>query len=150
MNEEVIENNLYPSATAKDSSNFEISYRSLFESARDGILLLDGATGKIIDVNPAAARLFDCSRDELLERKTWQTEMFGEVGSHIFREAREAHRFRQRICRKTARLQYRRMAHDTELLAFDCSSRRQRKRGSQRDENFCQPRGADESFPLDC
>ncbi len=88
MNEEVIENNLYPSATAKDSSNFEISYRSLFESARDGILLLDGATGKIIDVNPAAARLFDCSRDELLERKIWQTEMFGEVGSHIFREAR--------------------------------------------------------------
>ena len=30
----------------------EVRYRRLFESAKDGILILDAVTGKIIDVNP--------------------------------------------------------------------------------------------------
>ncbi len=30
----------------------EVHYRRLFESARDGILILDAASRKIIDVNP--------------------------------------------------------------------------------------------------
>lgn len=33
----------------KDS---EARYRRLFETAQDGILILDGSTGKITDVNP--------------------------------------------------------------------------------------------------
>ena len=30
----------------------ELRYRRLFETAQDGILILDGQTGRIIDVNP--------------------------------------------------------------------------------------------------
>src|SRR4029079_18407571 len=30
----------------------EVRYRRLFEKAKDGILILDAATGKVIDVNP--------------------------------------------------------------------------------------------------
>jgi PAS domain-containing protein len=36
-----------------DLSNSEIHYRRLFESARDGILILDAVTGKITDANPS-------------------------------------------------------------------------------------------------
>ena len=35
----------------------EIRYRRLFESARDGILILDAASLKITDVNPFMAEL---------------------------------------------------------------------------------------------
>ena len=30
----------------------ELRYRRLFESARDGILILDAKTGQVVDVNP--------------------------------------------------------------------------------------------------
>lgn len=35
----------------------EKRYRRLFESARDGILILDAATGKVVDVNPFLLQL---------------------------------------------------------------------------------------------
>ena len=44
----------------------ELRYRRLFESAQDGILILDAQTGKILDVNPFMIELHGYSREEFL------------------------------------------------------------------------------------
>ncbi len=46
----------------------ELSYRRLFEAARDGILILDVDTGRITDVNPFLVELLGFSRSEMLEK----------------------------------------------------------------------------------
>jgi PAS domain-containing protein len=43
----------------------ELRYRRLFETAKDGILILDAKTGKITDANPFFINLFGYSHDEL-------------------------------------------------------------------------------------
>jgi two-component system cell cycle sensor histidine kinase/response regulator CckA len=49
----------------------ETRYRRFFESAKDGILLLDAATGLITDINPFLAQLLGYSRAELLGTAFW-------------------------------------------------------------------------------
>jgi PAS domain S-box-containing protein len=49
----------------------ELSYRRLFEAARDGILILDVDTGCINDVNPFLIDLLGFSRDELIGTPVW-------------------------------------------------------------------------------
>jgi len=44
----------------------EARYRRLFETAQDGILILDGHSGLIIDVNPFLVNLLDYSREEFI------------------------------------------------------------------------------------
>lgn len=44
----------------------ELSYRSLFESASDGIWVHDLNTGEVVDINPAAAAMFGYTREEML------------------------------------------------------------------------------------
>jgi len=44
----------------------EVRYRRLFESARDGILVLDADTGRIEDVNPFLVELLGFSHDEMI------------------------------------------------------------------------------------
>src|SRR6185369_7403369 len=44
----------------------EISYRRLFETAKDGILILDSGTGRIKDVNPFLINLLGFSREEII------------------------------------------------------------------------------------
>src|ERR1700676_806778 len=43
----------------------ELSYRRLFEAARDGILILDVDTGRISDVNPFLVELLGFSHREM-------------------------------------------------------------------------------------
>jgi PAS domain S-box-containing protein len=50
----------------------EIRYRRLFESARDGILILDAATRKITDVNPFMVKLLGYSRGQFLGKELWE------------------------------------------------------------------------------
>ncbi len=50
----------------------EVRYRRLFESAHDGILILDAATCKITDVNPYLMELLEYSREELLGKELWE------------------------------------------------------------------------------
>jgi PAS domain S-box-containing protein len=50
----------------------EKRYRRLFESAKDGILILDAETGKIVDVNPFMVDLTGFSREEFLNRHLWE------------------------------------------------------------------------------
>ena len=50
----------------------EIRFRRLFETAQDGILLLDADTGQITEVNPFLIEMLGYSRDEFLGKKLWE------------------------------------------------------------------------------
>src|ERR1044071_9668603 len=56
----------------------EIRYRRLFESARDGILILNALSLKITDVNPFMMELLSYSRDEFLGKELWEIGLFGD------------------------------------------------------------------------
>jgi len=47
-------------------------YRRLFETAKDGILILDAATGKIDDVNPFLIDMLGYSYEDFIGRRLWQ------------------------------------------------------------------------------
>ena len=50
----------------------EIRYRKLFETAKDGILLIDPVTEKIIDANPYLLELTGYSLQETVGKKLWE------------------------------------------------------------------------------
>ncbi len=50
----------------------ELRYRRLFESAQDGILILDFESGKIVDANPFIAKLIGYACNELLGKELWE------------------------------------------------------------------------------
>jgi diguanylate cyclase (GGDEF)-like protein/PAS domain S-box-containing protein len=50
----------------------EIRYRRLFETAKDGILLLDADTGRITDVNPFLEDMLGYPHAELLGKALWE------------------------------------------------------------------------------
>jgi formate hydrogenlyase transcriptional activator len=50
----------------------ETRYRRLFESAQDGILILDAETGQISDVNPFLGEMLGYSHEEFLGKKLWE------------------------------------------------------------------------------
>ncbi len=52
----------------------EARYRRLFEYARDGIAIVDAASGEILDVNPYTEQLLGYGRQELVGRKFWEIE----------------------------------------------------------------------------
>ncbi len=56
----------------------DIRYRRLFESARDGILLLEGDSAEITDVNPCMVEMFGYRYDELLGKRLWDISPFQE------------------------------------------------------------------------
>lgn len=56
----------------EDLRNSEIRYRRLFESARDGILILDADSKKITDVNPFLVELLGYGREEFLGKELWE------------------------------------------------------------------------------
>ncbi len=57
----------------------EIRYRRLFESAKDGILILDTETGMIVDVNPFMIDLLGYSRQSFLEKTIWELGIFDDI-----------------------------------------------------------------------
>src|SRR5664279_3946075 len=61
----------------------EVRYRRLFESAKDGILILDWETGKIIDVNPFLVNLLGFSKDEFVEKEIWEIGFFKDVAENV-------------------------------------------------------------------
>ena len=54
----------------------EIRYRRLFEAAKDGILLLDYATGHIVDSNPFMSDLLGYSHENFLGKELWEIGLF--------------------------------------------------------------------------
>ena len=72
----------------KDS---EVRFRRLFESAQDGILVLDAGTGKVIDANPFMTALLGYSHDEFVGKELWEIGLFRDI-----EESRAAYRELQR------------------------------------------------------
>jgi two-component system CheB/CheR fusion protein len=54
----------------------EARYRRLFEAARDGIILADGETGEIIELNPYMAKTFGISRSASIGIRYWELDVF--------------------------------------------------------------------------
>jgi PAS domain S-box-containing protein len=71
-------------AALKDS---EVRYRRLFQTAKDGILILDAGTGKVIDANPFMTTLLGYSHDEFLRKELWEIGLFRDI-----EESRAAYR----------------------------------------------------------
>ena len=57
----------------------EIRYRRLFETAQDGILILDAETGAITDVNPFLINMLGYSREEFIKKKLWEVGAFKDI-----------------------------------------------------------------------
>jgi PAS domain S-box-containing protein len=57
----------------------ELRYRRLFETAQDGILILDARTGAITDVNPFLIDMLGYSRDEFMDKKLWEVGAFKDI-----------------------------------------------------------------------
>ena len=57
----------------------ESRYRRLFESAKDGILILDAETGMITDVNPFLIELLGYTKEQFLEKEIWEIGFFKDI-----------------------------------------------------------------------
>ncbi|MGD1089644.1 MAG: ATP-binding protein [Verrucomicrobiota bacterium] len=60
----------------------ELSYRRLFEAAKDGILILDVETGRINDVNPFLFHLLGFTRDEMVGKTVGELSPFKDIESN--------------------------------------------------------------------
>jgi len=57
----------------------ESRYRRLFESAKDGILILDAETGMIADVNPFMIEMLGYSKHQFLDKAIWEIGFFKDL-----------------------------------------------------------------------
>jgi PAS domain S-box-containing protein len=69
----------------------ELRYRRLFESAKDGILILNADTGQIIDANPYIIKTLGYSYEELMGKELWQIGVFKDIAAarESFEELRD-------------------------------------------------------------
>jgi PAS domain S-box-containing protein len=72
----------------------ELSYRRLFEAAKDGILILDVDTGRINDVNPFLSKLLGFSRSEMVGKTVGELSPFKDIESNqAMLERLQQHRY---------------------------------------------------------
>jgi two-component system CheB/CheR fusion protein len=69
----------------------ELRYRRLFEAAKDGVLIVDPATRKILDANPFMIELLGYSREELLGKELFEVGLLKDEAASraAFRELQE-------------------------------------------------------------
>src|ERR1700693_2602357 len=60
----------------------ELRYRRLFETAQDGILILDAQSGKIIDVNPFLLDLLDYPFESIIGRQLWEIGLLEDIAAN--------------------------------------------------------------------
>lgn len=77
----------------EDLQASEIRYRRLFESAREGILILDAETRKITDVNPYMLELLGYPSEYFLGKELWEIGLLKDEteSASAFRELQENH-----------------------------------------------------------
>ena len=63
----------------KEIKKSEIEYRNFFESAKEGILILNFDNGNIIDVNSFLIQLLGYSKEQFLEKKIWEIGLFKDI-----------------------------------------------------------------------
>jgi PAS domain S-box-containing protein len=68
-----------PRSTAYALKVSELRYRRLFETAQDGILILNADNGQIDDVNPFLTNMLGYSREQLMGNKIWEIGPFKDV-----------------------------------------------------------------------
>jgi PAS domain S-box-containing protein len=61
----------------------ELRYRRIFEAAKDGILILDGETGRISDVNPFLVELLGLSHDDMVGKTVGELTPFKNTESNL-------------------------------------------------------------------
>ena len=71
---------------ASHQQNFEIRYRRLFETARDGIAILNAQTGNIDDANPFLLKLLGYSHQEMVSKHFWDIFPLKEIPMARFKE----------------------------------------------------------------
>lgn len=57
----------------------EARYRSLFDSSKDGMLILDAETGKIMDVNPYLIEMLGYSKEYFIQKEIWEISSFKDI-----------------------------------------------------------------------
>ena len=57
----------------------ETRYHRLFETSKDGMLILDAGTGKITDVNPFLIELMGYSKEQFIEKAIWEIGFFKDI-----------------------------------------------------------------------
>jgi PAS domain S-box-containing protein len=69
----------------------EIQYRRLFETGKDGILILDASTGAIIDANPFMSTLLGYAHADFIGRQLWEIGLFSDKRANetAFQELQE-------------------------------------------------------------
>lgn len=60
----------------------ELRYRRLFETAQDGILILDGVDGRIIDANPFLLDLLGYPFESILGLQLWEIGLFEDIAAN--------------------------------------------------------------------
>jgi PAS domain S-box-containing protein len=60
----------------------ELRYRRLFETAQDGILILDAESGRIIDVNPFLLDLLDYPFESMIGLQLWEIGLFEDIAAN--------------------------------------------------------------------
>ncbi len=65
--------------TEKNIQDSEAQYRRLFESAKDGILILDADSGIVEDVNPFLMEMLGYSKEMLVGKKVWELGFFKDI-----------------------------------------------------------------------
>jgi len=63
----------------------ETRYRRLFESAQDGIVLLDADTGQILDVNPFLIKMLGYLHKDFMGKKLWEIGPFSDIAASMLR-----------------------------------------------------------------
>ncbi len=65
----------------KEMASSELRYRRLFETAQDGILILEAQTGEITDANPFISAILGYSRQELVGKRLWEIGFFKDAAA---------------------------------------------------------------------
>jgi len=60
----------------------EARYRRLFETAKDGIMIVDAETGEITEVNPFMTEMLGYQRQEFLGKKLWDLPPFAQISAN--------------------------------------------------------------------
>ncbi len=62
--------------------NSEVSYRRLFEAAKDGILILDAETGVVLDVNPFLLEILGSPKEDICGKELWELGFFKDIAAN--------------------------------------------------------------------
>jgi diguanylate cyclase (GGDEF)-like protein/PAS domain S-box-containing protein len=77
-----------PAPDSRPLLNSATRYQRLFETARDGIFILDSTAGKVIDVNPRGLEMLEYSRAEMMDAPFFESGVFKDSAAsrRIFQE----------------------------------------------------------------